>query len=135
MDDICIRPVCNDYDLWFATVECKLFPHQIDLVNPAGFSIGRAYLHPETNIPCIIWHNDVRIGYIIFRQWCNQHANGWSYFIDKSYQGKGYGLAAAKLAARILKFVDPSTPIKLSVEQANKQAQRLYTIHWFLSQR
>ena len=126
-DGIHIRPICDDYDLWFATVECQLHPHQTDLVNPAGFSIGRAYLNPEANVPCIIWKDDVRIGYIVFRQWRNQNANGWSYFIDKSIQGKGYGTAAAKLSVAILKSADPSTPVKLSVEQTNKQAQHLYT--------
>ena len=126
MDDIHIRPICDDYDLWFATVECRLHPNQTDLVNPAGFSIGRAYLNPEMNIPCIIWKNDVRIGYIVFRQWHDQTANSWSYFLDKSYQGKGYGTTAAKLAVQILKSTAPATPVKLSVEQTNKQAQRLY---------
>ena len=127
MDDIRIQPICDDYDLWYATVECELLPHQKDLVNPAGFSIGRAYLNPETNVPCIIWKKDVRIGYIVFRKWHDQSANSWSYYIDKSHQGKGYGTAAAKLAVKVLKSVDPAAPVKLSVEQNNKQAQRLYT--------
>lgn len=126
-DDIHIRPVCDDYDLWFATVECQLHPNQTDLVNPAGFSIGRAYLDPDANIPCIIWKNDTRIGYIVFRSWQGSPGNSWSYLIDKSHQGKGYGKAAAELAIRILKSADPSTPIKLSVEQSNEQAQHLYT--------
>lgn len=127
MDDIHILPICDDYDLWYATVECELLPHQKDLVNPAGFSIGRAYLNPEANVPCIIWKKDVRIGYIVFRKWHDQSANSWSYYIDKSHQGKGYGTTAAKLAVKVLKSVDPSAPVKLSIEQNNKHAQRLYT--------
>ncbi len=126
LDDIQIRPICDDYDLWFATVECKLFPRQKELVNPAGFSIGRAYLHPESNIPCIIWLKGERIGYIVFRKWHDLCANSWSYFIDKSYQSKGYGTTAAKLAVKILKSAESSIPIKLSVEQRNNNAQNLY---------
>ena len=123
---ISIRPIRDDYDLWYAVVECQLSPEQTDFVNPAGFSIGRAYLDPDNNIPCVIWLDDKRIGYIVFRRWCSGNANSWSYFLDKDRQGKGFGKAAACLAVQILKKADPDTPIKLSAEANNKKAHRLY---------
>ena len=68
LDEIRILPIRDDYDLWYATVECRLAPGQEDFVNPAGFSIGRAYLHPEDHVPCIIWRGTCRIGYIVLRK-------------------------------------------------------------------
>lgn len=65
-NNIRISPIHDDYDLWYAVVQCKLAPGQENMVNPAGFSIGRAYLHPKSNIPCIIWNGETRIGYIVF---------------------------------------------------------------------
>ena len=126
MEGISIAPIRDDYDLWFATVECTLAQGQENYVNPAGFTIGRAYLRPDANIPCIIWQGDSRIGYIVFRKWVGSEATSWSYFLDKDWQGKGFGKTAAKLAVQILKAAMPELPIKLSSEQANEKAHRLY---------
>ena len=126
MDGISILPIRDDYDLWFATVECTLVPGQEAYVNPAGFSIGRAYLHPEFNVPCIFWHGTSRIGYIVLRKWSGSNATSWSYYLDKNWQGKGYGKTAAKLAVKILKAAEPEFPIKLSAEKDNIKAHRLY---------
>ena len=125
-DDIRIRPIQNDYDLWYAVVECKLKPEQIDFVNPAGFSIGRAYLHPERNVPCIIWKGDIRIGYIVLRECSDEGATNWSFYLSQEHQGYGYGKAAARLAGQILLAAAPQTPIKLSTEKENHKAQQLY---------
>lgn len=127
-DTLCIRPIENDDDLWYATVECQLKPGQEEYVNPAGFSIGRAYLAPQDNLPCVICKTDgARIGYIVFRVWPGE-GNGvnWSYYLDSSFQGKGYGKVAAELAVRILKTAVSETPIYLSTEETNTKAQRLY---------
>ena len=125
LNGISIRPIQDDWDLWYAVVECRLAPGQEEYVNPAGFSIGRAYLNPEANIPCIIRLGEKRIGYIVLREW-DGSANSWSYYLDQDYQGKGYGRTAAQLAVQILKAADPGKPIKLSAEAANKKAHRLY---------
>ena len=125
LGDLHIRMIQNDDDLWYATVECQLAPGQDEFVNPAGFSIGRAYLNPADNIPCIIWNGDTRIGYIVLRRW-DGAANSWSYYLDKDQQGKGYGKTAAQLAVQILKATEPDMPIKLSTEAANEKAHRLY---------
>jgi ribosomal protein S18 acetylase RimI-like enzyme len=122
-----IRPIRDDYDLWYAVVECQLAPGQEEFVNPAGFSIGRAYLNPQDHIPCVILKDDLRIGYIVLRKWCGENANSWSYYISCEHQRKGFGKAAAALAIRILTAADPDIPIKLSTEQANHKAQKLYT--------
>ena len=123
-----IRPIQDDYDLWFATVSCKLKGGQEDLVNPAGFSIGRAYLAPDDNYPCIVCKSDgTKIGYIVFRKWSgtDRLMASWSYFLSAEYQGLGLGRRAAMLAVHILKAAG-LREIRLSTEAENKRAQRLY---------
>lgn len=128
LGELFLRPIADDNDLWYATVECRLKPGQEDYVNPAGFSIGRAYLHPENHIPCVICHSSGRpIGYLVLRTWGgNRNANSWSYYLDAKEQGKGYGRAAAQLAVQVLKAADPAAGICLAVEADNCAAQRLY---------
>lgn len=123
-----IRRIENDEDLWYAVAECRILPEQEEFVNPAGFSIGRAYLAPKDNVPCVICKaDDERIGFIVLRKWSGSDRGfNWSYFIDRKFQGLGYGKAAAGLAVKILRAADPEMPIKLSAEAGNIRAQKLY---------
>ena len=123
-----IREVRDDGDLWFATAECALAPGQGEFVNPAGFDIGRAYLNPADNVPCVICLEDgTRIGFIVFRMWLAAGtAYSWGYHLDRNWQGRGYGERAARFAIRILKAMGGDMPIKLSAEVENTRAQRLY---------
>lgn len=125
---IVIRKIENDDDLWYAVIQCRLAPGQEDFVNPAGFSIGRAYLRPADNLPCVICReNGEPIGFIIFRRWLGRgEAYNWSYYLDQRWQGQGYGEKAARLAVQILKAAAPDMPIKLSTEADNHRAQALY---------
>ena len=127
-ETVSIRKIETDDDLWYAVVECSILPGQEEFVNPAGFSIGRAYLAPGDNVPCVICKADgERIGFIVFRKWSNSDPGfSWSYFIDRKFQGMGYGKNAAKLAIKILRTADPKMPIKLSTEALNTNAQKLY---------
>lgn len=126
LDNIRIRLIQSDEDLWYATVQCTLAPGQEAFVNPAGFSIGRAYLQPQSNVPCIICKNDIPIGYIVFREWHDGTAASWSYYLDEQQQGFGYGRTTARLAVQILNSAFPDRPIKLSAEKDNEKAHRLY---------
>ena len=63
---------------------------------------------------------------MILREWSDGSATSWSYYIDVSEQGKGDGRAAAALAVRLLKAAFPNEAVKLSTEQINRKAQRLY---------
>ncbi|MBQ2305818.1 MAG: GNAT family N-acetyltransferase [Firmicutes bacterium] len=127
-DRVCIEPIKTQDDLGYALFDCQLTEEQKELVNPAGFSIGRAYLFREDNYPCIIYNeHKERIGFINLGKWLGKgDAYSWSFFVDKKYQGKGYGRSAAQLAVRILKTANSAKPIKLSTEKSNERAQRLY---------
>lgn len=127
-DSLSFRPIRTEADLAYAIFDCQLTGEQWDFVNPAGFSIGRAYLRPEDNYPCLIVDEEnAPIGFINLDMWLGQGtAFNWSYYIDKDRQGRGYGRRAAQLAVRIFRTIDPDMSIKLSTEAENLKAQRLY---------
>lgn len=111
-------------------------------MNPAGFSIGRAYLFPEDNIPYLICkrNGDQSIGFILLRlshhtdnpnSWSyyvkHEPRTNWSYFIIPQHQGHGYGKSAAQLAMKLLLNAAPGYAIELTTEQDNVWAQKLYS--------
>lgn len=124
---VSIRPIQTEADLIYATVDCQLTETQRDLVNPAWFSIGRAYLFREDNLPCLIYADGQPVGFINLGKWLAKgDAWSWSFYVDKAHQGKGYGRRAARLAIRLLKAADAAKPIKLATERDNQRAQSLY---------
>lgn len=127
-DAVFFRPVKTEADLIYAAYDCELEDTQKDLVNPAWFSIGRAYLSPENNYPCIICSREAEpIGFISLSKWLGSgDGYSWSYFLDRRQQGKGYGRKAAALAVSILKAAIPNKMIKLATEPCNEKAQNLY---------
>ena len=127
-EKVAFRPIQSERDIAYAVMECQLTDQQRALVNPAGFSIGRAYLDPGNNFPCLICTTQGRpIGFIHFLRWRGEGAAvSWSFYIDRRHQGQGYGRAAAALAVQLLKAAFPEENIKLSTEVANLKAQALY---------
>ena len=127
-EHVCIKPITTQEDLAFAIFVCQLTDDQKELVNPAGFSIGRAYLFREDNFPCIIYNaRKEPVGFINLCKWLGKgDAYSWSFYIDKDHQGQGYGRSAAQAAVRILKAANLRMTIKLSTERSNEKAQRLY---------
>ena len=142
-DKVFFREINSDDDLAIAVCELTLPPEQQDLVNPAGFSIGRAYLFPNDNVPYLIFAQEqgqeIPIGFILLRFSCNTGdkrswryystrppRTNWSYFIVPEHQNKGYGTLSAKLAIRLLLQAAPEYPIELTTEQSNLKAQNLY---------
>ena len=123
-----IKPIENETDLWYAVEECKITSEQMEYVNPASFSVGRAYLAPENNVPCVIYNNEnKRVGFISFRKIVlNKKGFNWSFYIDKNYQNKGLGRATTECAIKTLQKLDSNMPIFLTTEQNNELAQRLY---------
>ena len=140
---IFFRMINSDDDLAVSVCELSLTEEQQCFVNPAGFSIGRAYLFPNDNIPYLIYEKDgereIPVGFISLRfcyhtedkrSWnyymTTPPRTTWSYFIDSSCQGRGLGTLSAKLAMRLLLKAAPEYPIELTTEQDNIKAQKLY---------
>ncbi len=127
-DTVYFRRIRSEEDLIYAAWDCKLDVGQAELVNPAWFSIGRAYLAPDDNYPCVICKNDgERIGFISLLKWIGEgNAYSFSYFIDKEMQGKGYGRSAAALAISLLQEIADGNMIKIAAAPSNVRAHRLY---------
>ena len=127
-DTVSFRLIRNAADLAYAVIECQLTEEQKELVNPAGFSIGRAWLDPNGNFPCVICSRGGKpVGFINLLTWLGGGDGvSWSFYIDAGEQGKGYGRAAARLAVKVLKAAFPDKQIKLSTEVDNTKAQELY---------
>lgn len=140
---IFLKEITSEDDLAIAIFDLSLSPEQQAMVNPAGFSIGRAYLFPENNVPYLIYATEdgrkIPVGFILLRFNCpddeissdclsaNTPSTTWSYFISEEYQGNGYGVKAARLALNLLSEAASEYTVKLSTEQENKKAQKLYT--------
>jgi len=127
-ETVSLWPIREEQDLAYAIFDCTLTREQQEYVNPAGFSIGRAYLRPNDNYPCVILNaQGQRVGFILLDVWlADGDGYSWSYYVDQRQQGKGYGKDAAKLAIKVLKAADPAMPIKLATEAENRKAQALY---------
>ncbi len=127
-ETVYFRKITTEAELIYAAYDCRLTDEQKDLVNPAWFSIGRAYLAPDDHYPCIIYNSeDEKIGFICLSKWLGEgDALSWSFFLDQTEQGKGYGRAAARLAIAILQSVSGGKMIKVATEPSNEKAQRLY---------
>lgn len=125
---VTIKPIESEEELVYAVFFCELREEQKEFVNPAAFSIGRAYLSREDNFPCLIFAEDKKpVGFISLCRWLGEgDAYSFSFYIDKGHQGKGYGKSAASTAVRILKAADPSMKVKLSAEKENIRAHKLY---------
>ena len=128
-DRILFKPIETERDLW-AMGDLYLPEDQADLVNPLWFSLGRAYIKPHENLPClIVRREDAKIiGFIQLCRFlgCEEESVSWSCFIIPEYQGMGYGKESVILATKILKMAFPELKIKVAVEQANTKAQGLY---------
>ena len=119
----------SDEEISFAVRGCRLRRDQRDQVDPAGVSLGRAWLHPRENIPYIIRNRrNEPVGFLLLCWWSDpaQPALSWSFFIGEKFQHQGYGSAAARCAVAVLRGAFPGVPIKLAVEAGNKKAEALY---------
>lgn len=123
-----LRPFLTEDNLIYAACDCQLTEEQQERINPVWFSIGRAYLFLEANLPCLIENEQSEsIGFLNLCQWsAESDTSSWSCFIGRRHQKKDCGKAAAQLALHILKTAAPEKPIKLATEAQNLPAQSLY---------
>lgn len=65
-----LRPLLTEDNLIYAACDCRLTEEQQERVNPAWFSIERAYLFPEANLPCLTENEQSEpIGFLNLCQW------------------------------------------------------------------
>lgn len=69
-----LRPLLTEDDLIYAACDCRLTEEQQERINPAWFSVERAYLFPEANLPCLIENEQGEpIGFLNLCQWSALH--------------------------------------------------------------
>lgn len=126
---VTLRRVENEDDVYFCVEECRLPRSQRELVNSAGFGMGRAWLKPKEHIPHVIRSSQGKpVGFMMLDAWEKPYPHvSWSFFIGEKFQHQGYGSEAAKCAVAVLKRAFPELPICLSVEESNKKAIALYS--------
>ena len=127
-ETVLFRHIETEADLAYAIFDCTLPEEQRGLVTPASFSIGRAYLRPQDNYPCVICTPEGRpVGFINLLRWLGLGSGvTWSIYIDAEEQGRGFGRAAMRLATDVLKTAFPDETLKLSVVEENTRARALY---------
>lgn len=126
---VILRRVENEDDVYFCVEECRLPKSQRELVNSAGFGMGRAWLKPKCHVPHVIQTRQGKlVGFMMLNIWDHPYPDtSWSFFIGEKFQHQGYGSAAAKCAVAVLKGAFPELPICLSVEESNEKAIALYS--------
>ena len=123
-----LRPLLTEDNLIYAACDCQLTEEQQERVNPAWFSIERAYLFPEASLPCLIENEQSEpIGFLnLASGQPNLTLLHGAVLSAGATRKKGCGKAAAQLALHILKTAAPEKPIKLATEAQNLPAQSLY---------
>ena len=120
-----------DKENWEDTLILKVHPEQQKFVPSVAESLASAYIKPwdEALDPFAIYNNDILIGCFYLSYTPESKDNYWigGFFIDKRYQGKGFGKMAL---CEILKFIPTvhtnCIAVNLTVEKDNIIAQKLY---------
>ncbi|MCP4705880.1 MAG: GNAT family N-acetyltransferase [candidate division Zixibacteria bacterium] len=116
---------------WEIAIELEVKEDQKKFVPSAAESIASAYIKPwdEALDPYAIMLVDKMIGLFYISYTPESIDNYWigGFFIDKNYQGSGYGKSSLN---KILKFIPSVHPncqeMKLTVEEENCIARKLY---------
>ena len=116
---------------WKTALELEVHPEQQKFVPSPSESLASAYIKPwdEALDPYAIMLDNKMIGLFYLSYTPNSVDNYWlgGFFIDKKYQGSGYGkLSLGKILNFILSIHPNCQQIKLTVEQENNVARTLY---------
>jgi diamine N-acetyltransferase len=99
---------------------------------PAAVALAKAYIRPQgiPVSPYAICADEVMVGYFNLVNDPDSTDNYWLYhfFIDRRFQGRGYGRAALRAILALLQNDFPRCrSVSLMVHPENTVAQRLYT--------
>jgi diamine N-acetyltransferase len=123
-------------DNWRDTLRLSVHPDQqrfiADYAPIAAIALAKAFVRPGGLVwaPYAIYADADMVGFVELAYAPNSLDQYWVYhfFIDRLYQGQGYGRAALQAFVQMIKEQHPSCrQIQLTVHPENHQAQRLYT--------
>ncbi|MBA3794062.1 MAG: GNAT family N-acetyltransferase [Rubrobacter sp.] len=124
------------HDNWRATLRLSVRPEQqrfvADSTPIVAIALAKAYVRPAGHrwIPYIIYADTSMVGFIELSYEPESPDQYWIYhfFIDRSYQGKGYGKQALRAFVEVVKERLPQCQvIRLAVHPENHHAQYFYT--------
>jgi diamine N-acetyltransferase len=121
---------------WRATLDLAVFPEQqrfiADSVPIATIALAKAYIRPAglVWVPYAFYANTEMVGFTELAYEPESVDNYWifHFFIDRHYQGRGYGKEALRLFLQFIRNHHPQCQsLQLTVHPENEHAQRLYT--------
>ena len=119
---ITVRPV--DSDNWRDVSALEVTEAQRDFVAEPNFYLALCCY--DTWNPLAIYLSDAVIG---FMMWGLEEGSCWlgGIFIDRRYQGRGYGRRAVQAATEVLTAQTGASDFALSYQPTNEVAKHLYT--------
>jgi diamine N-acetyltransferase len=126
-----LKPVTRDN--WEEAIKMKVKESQRDFVPSAAVSLAKVYIKPDGDaieyIPFSIYDNEQMVGFIMHAYEPDTANMYWinGFFIDKNYQGRGYGRPAlAEMIGWIKTKFPQCEEIRLTVHKDNHHARNLY---------
>ncbi|MBG9544317.1 GCN5 family acetyltransferase [Cytobacillus firmus] len=129
--NIRLKPVTRDN--WEEAIKMKVKESQRDFVPSAAVSLAKVYIKQDGDaieyIPFSIYDNEQMVGFIMHAYEPDTANMYWinGFFIDKNYQGRGYGRPAlAEMIGWIKTKFPQCEEIRLTVHKDNHHARNLY---------
>lgn len=121
---ICLETVTPDN--W--RLELSVWDDQIKYVSDNMKILARAYAYRNNRSQAfIIYHDDVPIGMAMYYDSDEMQAYSFNqFFIDRRYQGKGYGFEAAQLVLNEMKTDGKYDKVVLCYVKGDEAAMKLY---------
>ncbi len=97
-----------------------------EYVDPVVYSLAEAWLNGNESIPLAIYEDDLLVGFVSMNVGDNNPLI-INFLIDRAYQNKGYGTAAAKACICILRDKYNASKISVPVHMDNTRAQNFWS--------
>jgi diamine N-acetyltransferase len=133
MNELSLREVTREN--WRATLGLAVFPEQqrfiADFAPIAAIALAKAYIRPAGLIwvPYAFYADTEMVGFTELAYEPERVDNYWifHFFIDRRYQGRGYGKEALRLFLQFIRDHHPQCQtLQLTVHPENEHAQHLY---------
>ncbi len=140
MMKITLKPVTNEN--WQEALQLEVHSEQqkfvADAIPPVAIALAKAYVRPGNKLvaPYAIYSLDRLVGFLSLHYTPDSFDDFWifHFFIDKRYQGQGYGQATIDQLVELIKQNHPTCHrIRLTVHPENKAGQQFYTKVGFVS--
>jgi len=134
MNELSLQEVTREN--WHATLELAVFPEQQHFIAAyvpiAAIALAKAYIRPGglVWVPYAFYANTQMVGFTALAYEPESLDNYWifHFFIDRHYQGRGYGKEALDLLLQFIRNHHPHCQaLHLTVHPENAHAQHLYT--------